>query len=304
MKRLHLTTIILCTAVAFMLSACGLKKMTTRTVGAISSDGIVAVESESDVELARDNTIPLIKSLEVFSAGDPDDRQYLALLARSYGTYAFGFFEEDMIRYRGRDEMKYRKGYGRADMFYRRGKVYGIRGLSTKGGMKKALEGPLGDMEKALKGFGKKDVPLLYWAAFCWGNWLNLHRDDPNAFIDTPRVQALVERVVEIDPDYNYGTGLSFLGAVHASRPAMLGGNSAKAREYFERAMEVAPDYLMNKVMTAQYLAVQIQDRALFTKLLNEVKAADAAALPEQRLANELAKRRAVLLLERVDEYF
>jgi hypothetical protein len=286
------------------LSACGLKKMTTRTVGAISSEGIVAVESESDVELARDNTIPLIKSLEVFSAGDPDDRQYLALLARSYGTYAFGFFEEDMLKHRGRDEKAYRKGYGRADMFYRRGKAYGIRGLSTKGGMKEAVDGPLGDMEKALEGFGKKDVPLLYWTAFCWGNWLNLHRDDPSAFIDTPRVQALVERAVEIDPDYHYGTGLSFLGAIHASRPKMLGGNPDKARDYFDRAMVVSPDYLMNKVMAAQYLAVQTQDRALFARLLNEVKAADAAAIPEQRLANEIAKRRAVLLLERIDDYF
>lgn len=304
MKRIHLTAIFLCAVLCVALSACSLKKMTTRTVGAISTDGIVAIESESDVELARNNTIPLIKSLEVFSAGDPDDRRYLALLARSYGTYAFGFFEEDMIRYRGRDEKAYRKGYNRADMFYRRGKGYGLRGLSTKGAMKKAIGGPLSDMEKALKGFGKKDVPLLYWAAFCWGNWLNLHRDDPTAFIDTPRVQALVERAVEIDPSYNYGTGLSFLGAVHASRPPMLGGNPTKAREYFERAMTLSPDYLMNKVMTAQYLAVQTQDRALFTRLLNEVKAADAAALSEQRLANELAQRRAVLLLERVDEYF
>ena len=100
------------------------------------------------------------------------------------------------------------------------------------------------------------------------------------------------------------GAALSFLGAVHASRPPMLGGDPNKAREYFERAADAQPGYLMNKVMEAQYLAVQTQDRSRYKRLLGEVLAADADALPEQRLANELAKRRAALLLERIEEYF
>ncbi len=49
---------------------------------------------------------------------------------------------------------------------------------------------------------------------------------------------------------------------------------------------------------------MQTQDRALYERLLKDVLAADADALPEQRLANELAKRRAALLLTRVGEYF
>jgi len=285
-------------------SACSLKKMTTRTVGDISWDGSAILESEPDVQLARKNTIPLIISLEVFSAGDPNDRRYLALLAKSYSQYAFGFLEEDMIRYHDRDNEKYGESRARADIFYDKGKNYGQRSLATKSSMAKALNGPLPDMEKALNGWGKKDVPVLFWSAFAWGNWLNLHKDDPTAFVDTPRVQALAERAVELEPDYNYGAGLSLLGAIHASRPPMLGGDPKKAMEYFDRAIEAAPNYLMNKVMAAQYAAVQTQDRALFKRLLNEVLAADAAALPEQRLANELAKRRAALLLERMGEYF
>jgi hypothetical protein len=267
--------------------------MTTRTVGAISFDGAAVLESEQDVEIARESTLPLIKSLEVFSAGDKKDKRYSALLAKSYGQYAFGFFEEDMIRYRGRDEAAYKKSRARADSFYDRGKNYGLRAV-----------GPEDKVEAQIKRSGKKDLPGLFWTAFCWGNWLNLHKDDPLAIIELPKIQGMVERVVEIDPTYNYGSALSFLGALHSSRPAMLGGNPQKAKEYFDQAMETAPNYLMNKVMAAQYLAVQTQNRRLFVSLLEGVMSSDAAALPEQRLANELAKRRAKLLLERVDNYF
>ncbi len=285
-------------------AGCGLKQMTTRTVGAISFDGAAVLEAEQDVELARDNTIPLIKSMEVLLAGDEHDRRYLTLLAKAYGQYAFGFYEEDLIRYQGRDEKAYGTSRRRADMFYDRGTRYGKRALATKGKMREALSSPVPRMEKELAKWGEKDVPTLFWAAFSWGNWVNLHRDEPTAIVDMPRIQAIVERVVKLDPAYNYGAALSFLGAIHAIRPSMLGGDPERAREYFNRAMDIAPNYLMNKVMAAQFLAVQVQDRTLFIKLLRGVLACDAAALPEQRLANELAQRRAALLLERVDEYF
>lgn len=289
---------------AFVLVGCGLKKMTTRTVGAISFDGAVLLESERDVDIARDSTIPLIKSLEVFSAGDPHDCRYLALLAKSYGQYAFAFFEEDMIRYRGRDDARARQSEERADWFYGRGKDYGLKALATKGATKKAIEATVAEFERALGAWGRADVPVLFWTAFAWGNWINLHRDDPAVFVDTPRVQALAERAVALDPAYSYGGALALLGALHASRPPMLGGDYAKARDYFDRAVATEPRYLMNKVMAAQHLAVQCKDRGMFERLLREVLAADAAVLPEQRLANELAKRRAALLMERIEEYF
>lgn len=284
---------------AVMVSGCGLKKMTTRTVGAISWDGQAILESDSDVEMARNNTIPLIRSLEVFSAGDPEDRRYLALLSKSYGQYAFGFYEEDMLRLKNIDEVEYAIAKRRADLFYERGMNYGKRALATRD-----LIAPLPEMEAALAKQNEKEVPVLFWSAFSWGNWLNLHRDDPLAIVEVPQVTAIVKRVVELDPSYEYGAALAFMGALNSVRPAMLGGKPEEAREYFDRAIEVAPNYLMSKVMMAQYFAVQVQDKELFTRLLRGVLASDPAALPERRLTNEIAQRRAKLLLDRVKEYF
>jgi hypothetical protein len=56
--------------------------------------------------------------------------------------------------------------------------------------------------------------------------------------------------------------------------------------------------------MYAQTLAVQVQDRALFTKLLQEVKAAKLSIYPRQSLANVLAKRKAGRLVAKADEFF
>jgi len=291
--------ILLMVVAAVMVSGCGLKKMTTRTVGAISWDGQAILERDSDVEMARNNTIPLIRSLEVFSAGDPEDRRYLALLSKSYGQYAFGFYEEDMLRLKNTDEVEYAIAKRRADLFYERGMNYGKRALKTR-----KLIGPLPEMEEALSKQNEKEVLVLFWSAFSWGNWLNLHRDDPLAIVEVPQVTAIVKRVVELDPSYEYGAALAFMGALGSVRPAMLGGKPEEARKYFDQAVETGPNYLMNKVMMAQYFAVQVQDKALFTRLLREVLASDPATLPERRLANELAQRRAKLLLDRVKEYF
>jgi hypothetical protein len=49
---------------------------------------------------------------------------------------------------------------------------------------------------------------------------------------------------------------------------------------------------------------VQAQDRDLFEKSLREVISAPADILPEQRLANEVAKQKAKILLEQVDDLF
>ena len=60
----------------------------------------------------------------------------------------------------------------------------------------------------------------------------------------------------------------------------------------------------MIKVLMAQFYAVQVQDKDLFRKLLQEVVEADATVLPEQRLANEVAKKRASVLLAKEKLFF
>ena len=285
-------------------AGCSLKKSATTVIGKIATEGTVVVESEQDLDLARSSTPSLIITLEVLSKGNPADKRLSTLLARSYGQYAFGFLEEDLIRYKDVDKSAYQKSYDRADLFYQRGKDYGLLALWAKKDQEKILSLPLDDFKKQLMKFGKKDVPALFWTAFCWGNWINLHRDDPSAFIDLPRVESMISRVMQLDSSYYYGSAHSFLATIAAIRPKMLGGNLDLARDEFEKALGVDNHYLMTKVLYAQFYAIQAQDPGLFEKLLSEVQNADAKLPANQRLANELAKRRATLLIEKKKKFF
>ena len=62
--------------------------------------------------------------------------------------------------------------------------------------------------------------------------------------------------------------------------------------------------YLMPRVMFARFYGVITQDRPLFEKTLKDVIAAPHDLWPEQRLPNELAKRRAARYLAHADDYF
>lgn len=283
-------------------SGCSVKKITTNTVGKIARDGMIAVEGEEDLILARESAPALIKTIEVLRQGNPKDYNSLVVLSESYGLYAFGFLEEDMLA-RNKDDAEYVKIRNRADMFYRRGREYGIAALIGRG-MGRAFNSNVQDFKKALDSMGKKDVGGLFWTAFNWANYLNLHLDDPNVIVDLPRIEAMIDRVIAIDPGFYCGSAYTFKGIIESMRPRMLGGNPALADEKFRRAMEIAPDYLMTKVLYAQYYARQMQDVGLFRSTLSDVQSADASKLPAQRLANELAKRRAKLLMDSQKKLF
>jgi tetratricopeptide (TPR) repeat protein len=277
--------------------ACGMKSMATHVISGIATDGMVALEGEEDVEFARQTAPALIKTLEVLRHGDLKDKRALTLLALSYGQFTFGFLEEDMLRF-SEGSTEQARAERRADLFYRRGREYGIAALSRRRSMRTAFKSPFNTFKRRLRRTGKGDVPALFWTAFNWGLWTNLHRDDPSAIVDIPRIRAMIERVIELDPEYYYGSAHTFRGVLAASRPKALGGDPELAREEFTKALGLAPNYLMTKVLFAQYYARQVNDVHLFEGLLNEVLKADASDLPEQRLANELAQRRARILLD------
>jgi hypothetical protein len=283
--------------------ACSMKKMTTNVIGEISTKGIMAVEGESDVDFARESLPPLIKTLEVLRYGNTKDRRLLALLAKAYGSYTFGFVEQEILS-APEGSAEHKKALERAKLFYARGRDYGVQALSTNGAMKRAFDAHFRDFQRAVAGLGDKYIEALFWTAFNWANWINLNRDDPAAIVAMPKIQAMIDRVIALDSDFYYGSAHAFKGVLACSRPAMLGGDLALAQQEFAAAESSNPDYLMTKVLYAQYFARQQNDPALFREKLGAVLAADPAALAEQELSNKLAQRRASILMKMQKKLF
>jgi hypothetical protein len=253
--------------------------------------GVAAYYDESDPQLAREAMASQLKFVEGLLQSDPKNRRLNRLAAEGFGGYTFLFIEDAQPE--------------RAKVFYLRGRDYALRALSAQPGLANLAAMMPDDLERALKSAGKADAPALFWAAFCWSGFINLSKDSPQAVAELPKAVAVMKRSQELDPRYDFAGSDLFFGVYYASRPKLLGGNPAKAKEHFQRAGSLTQgQYLMAYVLEAKSLAVALQDRALFESLLAKVKDSPAGRLPGARLADEVAKLKAAALMEKANDLF
>lgn len=283
MKRTALLSSIL--ALALFAGGCTFKQVVARSSAALLDDMIAALNAETDTGHAREAAASLLVMLEGHVRADPGYRPLRRAAAQAYGGFAFGFLEK--------------KEPARARRLYKRGRDHGLRAL----GLSPAT--PDAAFRKTLARLGRDDLPLLFWTAYCWSGWINLSRGNPDALADLPRAEAMMARALAIDPQFFHGGPELFFGVYYGSRSRLLGGDPQKAAAHFRRAISATGGrFLMAKFLFARYHAVQTQDKALFVRLLDEIEKAPAGLLPDQALANALAKERARALRERMEDLF
>lgn len=290
MKRKVRNTLFFC-ALAASLAGCTLKLIVARSATGVLDDTIAALSAETDITQGREAAASLLVLLEGFIRSDPENPALRRAAAQAYGSFAFGFLEKDEPE--------------RARRLYRRGLDHGLRALGAIPGFSKSARGELPAFRKNLGAIGKDNLPLLFWTAYCWSGWINLSRNDPDALADLPKAAAMMARARALDPHFFHGGPELFFGVYYGSRSPLLGGDPKKARAHFERAIAASGGkFLMAKLLYARYYAVQSQDKKLFTKLLTEIENAPEGSLPEQGLANALARKRARELREQAQELF
>ena len=288
------------------LNSCSMSKIASDMTSGIFKVGAPVFEQEGDVETAEISGLAMIKTLEVFSYQNPQNRNYLNLLARSYATYAFGFFETRMVQYQFKDPERYQLYFDRAKGFYKKGKGFAMNLMGRRDPkLIKALAQGVEAVKKRASNYDRYEIEPLFWLVFNWGSLINLSKDDITAVADLALVEAIMARIVQVYPGFFYGGPHMFYGVYYASRPPMLGGNPEEARKHFEEASKLTNDRnLMVFALEAQFLAVQIRDKGLFDEMIAKVNAGSVDALPEQRLANALAKERVKYLQANASHYF
>ncbi|MBC7792246.1 MAG: hypothetical protein H7Z43_00940 [Clostridia bacterium] len=117
------------------------------------------------------------------------------------------------------------------------------------------------------------------------------------------RIIAAMQRVLAVAPDTQYAAADRELGSFYACTPSFAGGDLAKSRMHFDKAIERAPQALETRLRYAETYAVASHDRALFAHLLQEIQDADAGA-SEIYPDNYLVKKRAALLALSINELF
>ncbi|MCX4240980.1 TRAP transporter TatT component family protein [Paraliomyxa miuraensis] len=285
-------------------SGCNVKKLTANTTAKNLEFGSVAMDREADLEFARYAFPASLKTIETFLVSSPDNKSLLVLLARGYNAYAFGIIEADLEHAQlDGPEHAVESLSRRAKIHYLRGREYGFRWLARPALEEAAKKGDLETLDAELGRLKKEDVPGLFWAVYGWASAVNLAVDDPEMVAGLPSIERMMNRALELDPDYNAGAPYALVGVYHASKPPALGGEPQKAKAIFDQGMAAhGQENLLLPYLYARFYAPMVQDRALFDEMIGKVADADVTAHPDLRLTNEIARDRARFWATHVDE--
>ncbi len=275
----------------FLFSGCSIQKMALKATSGLFYSGMDAIYQETDLKIAEQAIASDLKLLEGFYLSDPHNQDILFMLTQGYASYSLGFVED--------------REPGRAKLFYLRARDYGLELLRFTPAFKDSIPTREEAFIQQLTRLRKKDVPALFWTAFAWAGWINLSKDDPQAVFDLRKVKAMMKRVIELDEGYFFGSAHLFFGSVYGSLPRMLGGDPDKAREHFQRCLELSNEkFLMAYVYMARYYAQPTLDEALFDKYLKHVLQAPMDILPGYQLITAIAKQKAQQLITKKEELF
>jgi len=276
------------------LSGCSLKKMAASMTASVVKDASKALEEEGDYDLAAAAAPGNLKLVEGLFQVIPENAELLELLARSFASYALAFTEEAALEARAAgDEDRYERLLNRAIALYERGGRYGLRLLGLKRGFDEAWKKGGDALEQKLAEFGPGEEGQLFWTAYGWAGAINLGQDRVENLALLPKVMAMMKRVLAINEAYYFGGAHLFMGGYNMSLPKALGGKPEKAKEHFEKAVALTGGKaLLVKMLYAEMYARKAEP-ALFDRLIQEVQDASVDTLPEMRLGNALAKRKA-----------
>jgi predicted anti-sigma-YlaC factor YlaD len=265
------------------------------------SGGVFA--SDPDPELVADALPFSLKLMESVLAENPRHVGLLTGLASGFTQYAYAFLQQKADLLADDDLDGARHLESRARGLYLRARDYALRGLDqSHPGFSKALASAPRDAVLSLRA---EDVPLAYWAAASWGAAISVAKDDPLLVGDLAKVEALIDRALDLDKDWGDGAIHGFLIVFEMARATAQGDPVERATRHFERAVELSGGRLASPFVSyAESVCVPTEDRERFVALLERALAVDVNAAPASRVENVVFQRRAEWLLGRVDELF
>jgi hypothetical protein len=249
-----------------------------------------AFESE-DIRTFRDAAPANLFLLEGLIRTDPEERELQINASMLYFAYAFAFMEDTDPDY--------------ASLLYRTGFEHGYAALAMNKKLPPTPDVPFNEFEAALTELRKKDVPAAVWTSVNWAQFIGLHLDSTAVLRDIPKVTSLLERVAELDPEYFQGIPYVMIGALHAFKPPVMGGDPDASQAAFEKAFAISGDtFLLSKYFYARFYTYRIMDDELFEETLDGVLSARPMAGDPYRLLNIIAQERSRVLLGEIDELF
>ena len=319
-----------------MASGCSVRRFAIENMAGLFSEGAAAYASDKDPELIREAMPFSLKLIEGMLNELPDHRELLLAACSGFTQYAYVFLDQEadevesgtlpvtavsLGRFARPIQIDTKGGAAgepapsspklalaadlrtRSRGLYLRARDYGLRGLdAAHPGFWAALAR---SPKTAVQAARKDDVPLLYWTAAAWGSAIAISKEVPDLVADQIKMEALIDRALELDESYDHGAIHGFLITYERVRQGAAGSPESRIRPHFERAVELSNGQLaMPMVAYAESVSLQQQNRQEFEAMLRRALAISPDARPEWRLVNLVAQRRARWLLSRIDDLF
>lgn len=305
-------------AVVFLLSlsACDIGKLTVGTTAKVLVRAQPSLQQEADYQLAHDAIPGALKTIEGFWIVDPDNSDLIGILTEGYCQYGTAFVEDDweVAKFAKKlDEIEHHNA--RATHIFTRCLNYALKQLGERW-QTELFETPE-KLAVLLKDTGGDKRNQMMWAALALGSIINHNLSRPETLSYVSTVKAILDRVLELDkaklpqrPDYAALPHIAY-GMIFSAGSAQVGGDAKQARAHFEAALQLTADaahptgrLLLARTLMGYRVGVMTNDRAFFHDQLKQVLQTEPSVWPEQRLANEVAHRRARRYLSHEKELF
>lgn len=305
------------TALTFSIAAlagCSPLDLAVNSTSKVLAGAQPSLQMEADYDLARIAIPGALKTVEGFwvsGHGNSGAKARLEkILTEGYCQYGTAFVEDDW------EEAKFRQDptaveyhNARSSHIFTRCLNYALTTLGTR--WQKEIFESQDVVTKLLADTDKGKRFALLFAGTALGSLVNhnLTRIEMIGYLGT--VQAMLERVVELDksglPDNKAHAALPHvaLGMLHSGKAKSMGGDPERAKKHFEEALRITDDrFLLARTLMAYRIGLQTNDRKFFHDNLVKVLETAPSVWPEQRLANEVAHRRARRYLSHEKDLF
>jgi len=254
------------------------------------ADGITgAVLDSEDLDTVEAGLPAYILMVDGLVTKDPANTSLLRAGATLNGAYAGLFIQEPQRMLLLTDKAL---NYGFRAICVRRPRFCSARGKR------------FAVFEQAVAATDPGDVANLFALGAAWAGWIQARSGDIGAIVQLPHVEAIMNRVIELDETFRNGEAHIYLGVLSTLLPPAAGGKPEVGRRHFERAIALSDNKnLLAKVLYAKRYARLVFDRGLHDRLLREVLAADPQ-VPGYTLINVYAQQRARRLLDTSEDYF
>ena len=269
----------------------------------LATSAALSFAREGDPVLAAEAMPFALKTLDMLALQSPDNPDVLLAAAKAYIQYSNAFLDWEARKIEEEDFAAAELLRARAANLYRRGRDYAAAALAVS--HPDPLNNLLSDPESFLAGMKPSDVPALYWLGAGWASLIATAPSDMEEMTRLPLVEKIMRKAYAHEPDFDRGALHEFFLLYDGSRSPAMGGDAQRAEHYFDLAVAASGGTLASPyVALATTVAIQQQDDQRFRVLLEQAIAIDPDTQPDQRLANTIAREKAMWYLAHIDQFF